>query len=216
MNGVGSCNIGNPIPIAIVDWFLAADDTPIPQDETWLRRRVATLKELRDLLVKTNDYVLFSFALTKQFTINNLHESFAVFSMKWYASRLNEIILASPPCPIPMVVFKGTADKRFDEKVVFCNKDMMSTSLDLQVCMTGSFSENECCINRITVLPGTHCLFVESITQNYGEMEVLFPHGTLMVTRRGRVRPVDVDDCNRPIKKMYTLDSVVIGVKAQP
>lgn len=198
---------------AIVDWFSAADDTPIPKEETLLRRHAVKLKELRGLLVKTNDYRLFCNALMKQFTINHLHESFVVFLMKWYASRLNEIIMASPPCPINMVVFKGTADRRFDEKVVFCNKDMMSTSLDLQVCMSYHFSENECCINRITVLPGTHCLFVESITKNHGEMEVLFPHGTLLVTRRGRVRPVDVDDCNRPIKKMYTLDSIVIGVK---
>lgn len=108
--------------------------------------------------------------LNKKFWTKCVHE---------YVIRVNKIIRDSPPVTKKMTVYRGVKNDYFlthSKKGKFVNLGFLSTSLSPQV--ANSFITGNCCLTKITLLPGTKALFIGGISGLPHELEVLLPEDT--------------------------------------
>lgn len=95
-----------------------------------------------------------------------------------YGKYLNHIINSAPTSKHKIVVYKGVKDRdfiQFDKKTsIYENKFFVSTSIDFSVATKFTSPGKACCLLKITILPGTKCLF-PIFTYFPHEKEILFP-----------------------------------------
>ena len=119
----------------------------------------------------------------------SLSNSFWEHVLTMYAQDLEEIIEQAPRPTTPITVFRGVKENPFKiqtRETRQCHMlpidGFISTSLDLLT--AHGFARNGCC-QRITLLPGTPCIFLSNIPDwLYSECEVLLgPRNTIYNTK---------------------------------
>ena len=101
--------------------------------------------------------------------------SFYTDAVKLYIDDLNRIIQNSPPMTKSSVLYRGSKDKYYykdTSQKEYVNNTFMSTSYNIKVAFE-LFAGNDCCVKKIIATPGTKALFIESLTSNPDEFEVL-------------------------------------------
>ena len=91
-----------------------------------------------------------------------------------YIDDLNRIINKAPALKKPMTVYRGVKDDFYLKGLagnVYKTNGFVSTSLDPIVGY--KFKGSDCCVKRITILPGTHVLPMMSTSQFLNEKEIL-------------------------------------------
>jgi hypothetical protein len=95
-----------------------------------------------------------------------------------YNQELNKIIQESPPVENKLDVFRGTHDDhwlKFDSNREFTTKDYWSTSICLNI--ANQFANKDCCVHKITLLPGCKCLLIMYASKFPNESEILLGPG---------------------------------------
>lgn len=96
--------------------------------------------------------------------------------MKEYVGLLKQIIHDAPPLFHHLVVYKGVksvAYMDFTEKNMYTNKRFISTTFKSSIATGSTFTNPKCCVQKITLLQGTECLY--PIWTYYTEYEILLP-----------------------------------------
>ena len=110
--------------------------------------------------------------------------------IKKYIKRLNTIILTAPSLKQKMIVFRGVENDFYfegnDKKIFFKNKGFISTSLDYV--KARGFAKGGP-IKKITLLPGSKCLFITPVSKYRFEIEVLLPSTTTYLIRSHVKKP---------------------------
>lgn len=100
-------------------------------------------------------------------------------SIEKYIGELTRIFDKSPKLTKPIVVYRGTKSEYYKDKSdIFHNTTFMSTSLSPKVALVFINTLYRCCFKEIHLVPGAKAIFLESLTQQPKEVEVLLPPGT--------------------------------------
>lgn len=96
--------------------------------------------------------------------------------MKEYVHLIKQLIHDAPPLLNHLVVYKGVKSVSymdFTEKNIYTNKRFISTTFDAAVALESLFTNPKCCVQKITLLKGTRCLY--PMFSYYTEYEILLP-----------------------------------------
>lgn len=96
--------------------------------------------------------------------------------MKEYVHLLKRIIHESPPLFHNLVVYKGVtsvAYMDFTQNNMYTNKRFISTTYSAPIATGSTFTSPKCCVQKITLLKGTQCLY--PVITYYREYEILLP-----------------------------------------
>lgn len=96
--------------------------------------------------------------------------------MQEYVHLLTNIILDAPPLFHHLVVYKGVksvAYMDFTENNMYTNKRFISTTYSAPIATGSTFTNPKCCVQKITLLQGTQCLY--PVMTYYTEHEILLP-----------------------------------------
>ena len=111
-------------------------------------------------------------------------------AIKLLIQTLNDVINKSPSTTRKMTLYRG--DKKDDYfkvdtgKKFFKIKGFISTSLSPSKAKI--FAGEKCCMNEITVLPGSKCLFLMGVSTIPDEIEVLLSMNTTYLMRNHRLK----------------------------
>ena len=117
----------------------------------------------------------------KVFRQEAMDAAFYEMLMKEYVSLLKHVILDSPPLFHHLVVYKGVkslAYMDFSDRNMYTNKRFISTTYNAKVATGSTFTNPRCCVQKITLLKGSRCLF--PVLTYYSEHEILLPPGRMM------------------------------------
>jgi hypothetical protein len=136
------------------------------------------------------------YKLLLDFAVQLPFNSFWKHVLQRYAEDLEDIINNAPKLKKAITVFRGVKDDFFTHKMrdyMLPIKGFVSTSLHVDV--AHGFTNEECCLKRITLLPGTACLFIGNMSFHLGEFEVLLgPRNTFYYTKESAQRaPIEFD-----------------------
>ena len=92
-----------------------------------------------------------------------------------YAKQLFNIIDRAPPLPDDCTVYRGVSSLFYsiNDKKTFKNDGFLSTSFSPVA--AHQFASTNCCLKKFKIKKGTKALFMECITANPDEYEILFP-----------------------------------------
>lgn len=96
--------------------------------------------------------------------------------MKEYVRMLRSIIHDAPALLNHLVVYKGVKSLKymdFTENNMYTNRRFISTTYDMKVATSRSFSNPTCCLQKITLLQGMRCIC--PILTYYSEHEIILP-----------------------------------------
>jgi hypothetical protein len=135
-------------------------------------------KMKKDLFERCKTHLHYSEVFRLIFQYKKMTDQFYNHLVSIYYNRLNYIILHSPPLSEKLTVYKGTKTYDFldfTQNNIYKNKRFISTSLNSNVSLNGSFVNihSKCCLQKITLLRHTKCLFL--IYSYYSESEILLP-----------------------------------------
>lgn len=116
--------------------------------------------------------------LNSIFRTRILNNDFYNELFKIYHERLSSLILNSPPLEETLIVYKGLKDMDFidfKKNNIFTNRRYISTSYLVASATHASFinTATSCCLQKITLLKRTKCLYV--YFSYYNEYEILLP-----------------------------------------
>jgi hypothetical protein len=125
---------------------------------------------------------------------------------------ISRIINDAPHVTKPFCVYRGTHENvlKSVETDTMIFKSFLSTSLSPNVSLgftneigldSKSLSFLNCCLNKITILPGTKCLFVSPLSISGGELEILLNRDQLITINKKNV-PIHFQ---RSENEVYTL-----------
>lgn len=160
--------------------YFQAKDKIIKEQNDILKYYNGTEKQKKNFLEFINNIISDDMEIkTYNLIINNkalLSVDFWIDVVRMFTEDLNRIIKMSPPVESEMIVFRGTRDKYYKTSSnLYVNNTFMSTSFDYKVPF--KFSKDDCCLKKIIIKPGSHALFIESLTQYSGESEILLGYG---------------------------------------
>jgi hypothetical protein len=105
------------------------------------------------------------------------------FSYSWwkevmtlFKDDLKRIINNAPAVKKEIVVYRGVKDDYFLKGAkdnYYTNTSFVSCSLDPSYALTFLRADNQCCLKRITILPGTKVLFISGLSAFYEELEIV-------------------------------------------
>lgn len=96
-----------------------------------------------------------------------------------YIGELTRIFDKSPKLTKPIIVYRGTKSEYYKDKSdIFHNTTFMSTSLSPKIALGFINTLYRCCFKEIHLVPGAKAIFLEPLTQQPKEVEVLLPPGT--------------------------------------
>jgi hypothetical protein len=138
---------------------------------------------------------------------------FLVKVVERYVKSLQRIISSSPPTTKMMTVYRGVKTDLFfngnantlvktDGLEYYQNQGFVSTSLDSKVAygfLHHATNGNKCCMQHITILPGSHCVMLQPITVFPEENEILLGNNTLYYIRgkkHEKVHPTGINLCS--------------------
>lgn len=99
-------------------------------------------------------------------------------AIKSFISELIEIFDKSPKLESPITVFRGARTAYYKTGgSIFNNKEFMSASLSPKVAIQFMERITSCCFKQINLVRGAKVIFMEPISQNPDELEVLIPPG---------------------------------------
>lgn len=111
-------------------------------------------------------------------------------AIKLLVVTLNDVIHNSPSTTRKMILYRGEKNDDYFKvdtgKKFFKIKGFISTSLSPH--NANRFSGSECCMNEITVLPGSKCLFLMGVSSIPEEIEVLLGMNTTYLMRSHRLK----------------------------
>jgi hypothetical protein len=153
-------------------------------------------------------------------------EYFLINVVGRYVANLQRIISSSPPLQKMMVVYRGVKTDHFlnashaslvktDGLDYYQNVGFVSTSLNTKAAYEfidlSSKKSNMCCLQRITILPGSHCILLQPISIYPEEVEVLLGNNTLYYIRKKSEEKVKMPTDSRDICSPHT-KGVKVGV----
>jgi len=99
-----------------------------------------------------------------------------------YGKRLDTILANAPRTETTMFVWRGIRKDDFMmfHKDLFRNRLLMSSTLSVRSAVRFTAEAENCCLYRIVVLPGSHCLCNFMLSYYRQEQEVLFPPGRVL------------------------------------
>lgn len=109
-----------------------------------------------------------------------LREEKLTSSQKLHLKHIDLAFESCPPLTLPIIVYRGL---KLDNPETYSNYDraFVSTTRDYNV--TSEFRNARCCVLQITISPGSKVLFIEEISENPSEKEVLLNrNGKFIVT----------------------------------
>lgn len=116
-------------------------------------------------------------------------------AIKLLIHTLNDVINRSPSTTRKITLYRGDKNDDYFKvntgKNFFKNKGFISTSLSPY--KAGIFAGENCCMNEITVLPGSKCLFLMGVSTIPGEIEVLLSMNTTYLMRSHRLKSYPPD-----------------------
>jgi hypothetical protein len=153
-----------------------------------------------------------------------LKEEVIIMAIDKLAFKVDSIVKRSPPTRKKMIVYRGDKDDTYFNKntgdVFFKNKGLISTSLsyDKAFGFTRELSGDICCINEITILPGSKILFVGGVSSIPDEIEFILGLNTTYLMRKYREKKYiqDFMICNdeqRKRQKVFVTSLVALGKK---
>lgn len=128
--------------------------------------------------------------IAKHFTID-----FWFKCIELYCKDLNRIIRQAPPLKQKMVVFRGVKDDYYlkgSKKSLYTNQGFISTSIyynkaaNFAAYVKNTNKYNMCCLKRITLLPGTRCIFLSGLSKFPEEFEILLPSDSVYQMRNAK------------------------------
>ena len=100
---------------------------------------------------------------------------------------IDNIIDKAPPLRKKMLLYRGVStDYHFDKKkpnIFFKTKAFVSTTIKKDVVFNFVNETTKCCVQEITVLPGTKMIWMEGLTYSVGEFEFLLSSNTTFLIR---------------------------------
>jgi hypothetical protein len=171
--------------------------------------------------------------VVEKFEINYLIELFPTLTDNFVKKILNiaiktlqKIILNSPKVSKKMKVFRAIANYRLNEDstlagkngIYYKNKRFVSTSLDPNSSLRFANKQEinkegppEYTLKVITLLPGSHGLFLAGISQFYEEFEILLPFDCVYLVRSKKICNQLVPDwCIHKKQNIFVEDIVVV------
>ena len=124
--------------------------------------------------------------------------------LRYYRNRLNAIILRSPPTTNDFNVYRGTTSNFYKTRIrrVYRTQGFQSTSLLLSIAQ--GFSNNGF-ITIIKIPRGSHVLYLDPLSKNRGEYEILLPdQSDYYIVKGWRF------EIYQSIREQYTLNLVLV------
>jgi hypothetical protein len=136
--------------------------------------------------------------LTKELLLTKLlNYAFVEKIVGLYVENLNKIIKESPLLEYPMTVYRGVKNDewiRFDENKKYTTNGFWSTSVVLSAA-TRFTNQKDCCIHKIQIMPGAHCLGVFFASRYPGELEILLgSENTYTLTNSEVLKNLNMDE----------------------
>lgn len=140
-------------------------------------------------LVNSNKYLALG-QIAKHFTMD-----FWLKCIELYCKDLNRIIRQSPALKKKMIVFRGVKDDYYlkgSKKSFYTNQGFISTSIyynkasNFAAYVQNTNKQSICCLKRITLLPGTRCLFLSGLSKFPEEFEILLPSDSVYQLRNAK------------------------------
>jgi hypothetical protein len=122
---------------------------------------------IKDLTMVTKFKLMFSIC-------KYLSDNFWKDVINDYINDLNSIIDKSPVITKKMIVYRGVKDDYYLNGIknhIYKTNTFVSTSINLPSAL--KFANSNCCLKRITLLPGSRALLLEGITVIPNEIELL-------------------------------------------
>lgn len=120
-----------------------------------------------------------------------------------YVTDLINIFNKAPKLEKNLYVFRGTKTFYYgtEGSKVFTNMEFMSTSISPRLAL--NFTRDECYFTQIKLRPGSRVIFIEPVSQHWGELEVLIPPGNKFKVFKDKIRrfvavpnPDNIEDSN--------------------
>lgn len=139
------------------------------------------------------------------------NEWYLIFNL--YIKRLENIIKNAPPLTHKMVVYRGVKNDYFSnnmKNVFYKNKNFVSTSININT--SQRFSGYDCCLQKITLLPGTRIIYMGGITSISNEFEFLLSRNTNYLFRSftDQYKTHTNEDICRPYKEKIKVSDIVV------
>jgi hypothetical protein len=141
---------------------------------------------------------------------------------------VDEVIDRSPPTRKKMIVYRGDRDDTYFNRntgdIFFKNKGIISTTLSYNEAIrftsekVSYINSERCCMNEITVLPGSRILFIGGVSTLPQEIEFILGMNTTYLMRKYRERKYvkDYKICSDKIgnrKEILVTSLVALGKK---
>lgn len=153
-----------------------------------------------------------------------MNEELVILAIDKLSKHVDDIIKNSPPTKKKMILYRGDkSDEYFNKNtgdIFFKNKGIISTSLSYDKVLTFTLGvyqkkrNKRCCINEITVLPGSRVLFIAGVSSIPNEIEFVLGMNTTYLMREFRKKTFvkDLKICDN--KKKYRDEVLVTSLVA--
>lgn len=129
-----------------------------------------------------------------------------------YIAELEKIFEKAPKLTKNMHVFRGTKTFYYGtgKSDVFASGEFMSTSISPGIAL--NFTRDECCFTQIRLRPGMKVIFLEPVSQHWGELEILIPPKNKFKVFKDRIRKyvsvpnIDLEDSESRKYKNFACD----------
>jgi hypothetical protein len=189
------------------------DKTIVPSDNVSFVSALSVLDAIANKSIKNSDKYILLLIVAKNLNTETFWEK--VVSM--YVDDLNRIIRNAPVLKRPMTVYRGVKDDYYLKGLtgnVYVTNGFVSTSLDPNIAQ--DFQEDsECCLKRITIMPGTHVIPLMSLSQFPHEKEILIgSNSKFYVTKAKNFIPkIDMSSssiCPPSMKNVSVVTDIVV------
>nr|QOI90371.1 hypothetical protein HWQ62_00234 [Pyramimonas orientalis virus] len=129
---------------------------------------------------------------------------------------LNNTINGAPALTKKLVVYRGSADSYYFNtdlpNTMFRNKGFVSTSINKY--SAEYFSNDDCCLAYITLLPGSKALLLEGVTNVTDEFEMLLSSKTTFyireyIVKKRYIRDLNDDICSKNVGSTSYISDIV-------
>lgn len=188
-----------------------------------LNKYLEALKTDKNISIEVK-YIVF-YNIGKYISFSNFWQK----TLKLFIEDLNRIINNSPSIKKPTVVYRGVKDDKYmigTQNNLYKTNGFVSTSININSAL--KFAGANCCLKRITLLPGTKCLLMAGISKYQDEIEILLNKDTqFYITAKEKYLYTHYDNifetnqankihtkiCPKATDKIKITDMVVVSTK---
>lgn len=174
-------------------YFVEKQMGNISMESVLLKKDITVLEVLEIIRDKKHSIVNSSKYLAMGQIAGYFTVDFWLKCIELYCADLNRIIRKAPALKTKMIVFRGVKDDYYlkgSKKSLYTNQGFISTSIYYK--KASNFAayvgpkNHTCCLKRITLLPGTRCIFLSGLSKFPDEFEILLPSDSIYHLRNAK------------------------------